>query len=324
MKFPLLLAFVCAGASSLAQISINREEIISIGGIKQYITLQGSDQSLPLLLFLHGGPGGSVMDYSHRFTDELQKHFIVVQWDQRETGRTKELNASPVPLSLSVFQNDTRELIDFLLGRFQRQKLYLAGHSWGTALGFYVAENYPGRLYAYLSIGPMIDQLESERIGLDLMKEKALKEGNKQAFTELSSVHIPFQNGEQLYYHRKWALNYSASRKKLSRNYVDEWAGTWLAVFNEASKVNLMESLPSVQCPLYFFTGRHDIQTSASITERYYTHVTAPKKALFWFERSGHGVPTSEPGRLQRLIIENVLPETFVIQKPAAVIGQSQ
>jgi pimeloyl-ACP methyl ester carboxylesterase len=323
MKLLIFLFIFFKGALSFAQTALYSEEVIPIGGIKQYITIQGKDTSCPLLLFLHGGPGGSVINYADTFTSKLQEHFVVIHWDQRETGRTKELNTSPVALTLSVFQNDTRELIDSLLRRFHRQKLYLAGHSWGTALGFYIAHNYPERLYAYLPIGPMINQLESERIALDLMKEKALKDANKEAFTELSSVHIPFENGEQLYYHRKWLLNYSGSRRKLSRNYVKGWASTWLAVFNEASKVNLMESVPSLQCPVYFFTGRNDLQTNAPITERYYSHVIAPKKALFWFERSGHGVLTSEPGRLQRLIIEKVLPETFVIQKPAALIGQS-
>ena len=34
------------------------------------------------------------MNYANRFTKDLQKHFIVVQWDQRETGKTKSLNSS--------------------------------------------------------------------------------------------------------------------------------------------------------------------------------------------------------------------------------------
>ena len=324
MKFAFLLAILFAGVIAFAQNSIDREEVISIGGIKQYITIQGRDRSLPLLLFLHGGPGGSVMNYAERFTNDLQKHFIVIHWDQRETGRTKQLNTSPAPLSLSLFQNDTGELIDSLLRRFRRKKLYLAGHSWGTVLGFYIAQNYPEQLYAYLPIGPMINQLESEHIALGLMKEKALKDANEEGFAELSSIRIPFENGEQLFYHRKWLQNYSGSRKEVSKQYVEEWAATWLAVFNQASRINLLENLPSIQCPVYFFVGRKDLQTNATITARYYAHLTAPRKAMFWFERSGHGVPATEPDRLQRLIIEKVLPETFVIQKPGALLGQSE
>lgn len=323
MKFALLLAVLLSGTGCVAQTALSAGELIPIGGIEQYITVQGKDPSLPILLFLHGGPGGSVMNYAEKFTGRLQEHFIVVQWDQRETGRTLQQNASPVPLSLFLFRNDTRELIEFLLKRFQQKKLYLAGHSWGTALGFHIAEKYPELLYAYLPIGPMVNQLESERIALNLMKEKALETGNQQQYEELSRICIPFEDGAQLYYHRKLLLAYSGSRKRLSKSYVHAWASTWLGVFNEASRVNLIETLPSIACPIYFFTGRKDFQTNAFITEKYYTHLTAPKKALFWFENSAHGIPSTEPDRLQDLIIEKVLPETYFIHKPEALIGQS-
>jgi pimeloyl-ACP methyl ester carboxylesterase len=310
MKSTILLLVLFSATISLAQTAVSSEESITIGGLQQFITIKGKDKSLPLLLFLHGGPGGSVMNYADKFTGKLQDHFLVVQWDQRETGETRKLNVSPRPLSLAVFQNDTRELIDSLLKRFKREKLYLAGHSWGTALGFDIARKYPGVLYAYIAIGPMINQLESERIALDMMKEKASKIGDQKQAEELAHVNIPFENGEQLFYHRRWLFAFSGSRKKLARSYVENWSSTWLPVFNEASKENLIESLPAIACPVYFFAGRKDYQTNSSITEHYYSRLSAPKKALFWFEHSGHAIPSVEPERMQKVIIEKILPET--------------
>ena len=315
-----LLAFLSSGLL-LAQTSIDSEESVTIGGIKQFITLKGKDRSLPLLLFLHGGPGGSVMSYADKFTDQLQQHFVVIQWDQRETGKTRELNPSPVPLSLSLFQDDTKELIDTLLKRFQRKRLYVAGHSWGTVLGFHIARRYPDLLFALLAIGPMINQLESERIALQTLKNAALQTGNKKEAEELAKVNIPFETGEQLFYHRKWLLQFSGSRRNLAKSFVETWASTWLHVYNEASTDNLTESLPSIDCPVYLFAGRKDYQTNSVITESYYNLLRAPKKGLFWFERSAHSVPSSEPERLQELIIEKVLPETFTVQKVEALIS---
>lgn len=317
MKVTILITLCFAVTIALAGQPIDREEMVLIGGIRQYITLQGKDSSMPLLLFLHGGPGGSVMSYSHKFTDKLQEHFVVIQWDQRETGRTRMTNPSPVPLSYDIFKHDTRELIQFLLKRFEREKLYLAGHSWGTALGFHIASDYPALLYAYIPIGPMINQRESERIALGIMKEKAMKTGNREEMAELATVRIPFETGKQLYYHRKWLLDFAGSTKNLSQRYVEDWSATWLKIFNEASGENLMECLPAIECPVYFFVGRKDYQTNSKITETYFTALQAPKKALFWFELSGHSIPSSEPDRLQDLIIEQILPQTFMIQKAA-------
>ncbi len=190
----------------LCQTAIDSTGTFSIGGIKQFVSIKGKDNRNPLLLFLHGGPGNSVIHYAEKFTHKLQEHFIVVQWDQRNAGKTLTLNKSPEPLTVDLFESDTHQLIDSLLKRFHQTKLYLVGHSWGTFLGFYMAKNYPELLYAYIPICPMINQLESERIILEAMKEKASKTGNEKALQELSLVKVPFENGRQLYFHRKWVL----------------------------------------------------------------------------------------------------------------------
>jgi hypothetical protein len=82
-------------------------------------------------------------------------------------------------------------------------------------------------------------------------------------------------------------------------------------------------TLPSISCPVYFFAGRKDLQTNSSITEKYYSFVQAPKKNLFWFD-AGHSIPSAQPQRLQEVIIEEILPETFIIQKPAAPVSNQE
>lgn len=315
----ILILSLMTATSSFAQTLAAREEVFLIGGIRQYVTISGENGSLPLLLFLHGGPGGSVMNYADKFTDRLRQHFIVIQWDQRETGRTRELNSSPTPLSLALFQSDTHALIDTLLRRFGRKKLYLAGHSWGTALGFDIARKYPDRLYAFIAIGPMVNQLESERISLSVMKEKARETGNERETEELTGVDIPFANAGQLYFHRKWLSVMAGSRRTLSESYVKDWSATWLPVFNEASKENLMETLPEIGCPVYFFLGKNDYQTNSAIAEAYYQLVKAPRKGLFWFD-CAHSIPSAQPERMQTLIIEKVLPETFPLPENKAAL----
>lgn len=299
--------FVCLSQPLMAQRPIDSLGVVNIGGIRQVISVKGRDASKPLLLFLHGGPGNSVMHYAEKFTYRLQEHFTVVQWDQREVGKTLALNKSPRPVTVQHFEEDTHALIDTLLKRFKRPKLYLAGHSWGTYLGFYVAINYPELLYGYLAISPMVHQAESERIILELMKDKASRTGNKVAARELAAITIPFKNGEDLYFHRKWVMEYMGSKAKITKGIVDQWSSTWLTVFVEASQQNLFESAPEIKCPVYFFVGRKDVQTNSIMTEKYYQKLKAPRKELFWFEHSAHSLPMSEPEKLQKTIIEHVI-----------------
>lgn len=318
---PIICVLLFAFVHSAAQTAIDTAEAIPVGNIEQYITIKSKDRSLPLLLFLHGGPGGSVLRYADKFTYRLQQHFVVIQWDQRGTGRTQELCPSPTALSLDVFQKDAHDMIRVLLKKFGRDKLYLVGHSWGTALGFHVARNYPGLLYAYIPIGAMVWQSQSEKMALAMMKKRALTDENAHALDELSTVDIPFQDGEKLFYHRKWLQEMSGNRKMLSKSYVEKWALTWLPVFNEASAENLFTSAPQIDCPVYFMAGRTDCQTNSSLAEKYYLMLRAPKKGFFWFERCGHSVPTCEPDRLQAIIVETILPETFTIPRGGTVIS---
>jgi CubicO group peptidase (beta-lactamase class C family)/pimeloyl-ACP methyl ester carboxylesterase len=299
--------------SALDQKPINIAGWVNVGGIKQYISIKGSDSSKPLLLFLHGGPGASVMDQADKFTGKLQKEFVVVQWDQRQTGKTLQLNTSPVPLGLKLFQTDTHDLINALLLQFHKKKLYLVGHSWGTSLGFYIAGKYPELLYAYIAISPVINSNESEKIALDKLKQKAQQTNNATEIKELSTVKIPFENAEQLYYDRKWLFTFSGQEindNTFPKSFVINWAATWFKVGMESFKKNIAQTLPSINCPVYFFVGRKDYQTNFSVTEKYYNKVKAPKKQLFWFENSGHGIPDTEPALMQDIIIGKIVADT--------------
>lgn len=302
MIFRLLALFMVSCQITFGA-SINTSEAVEIGGIKQWVKFQGVDDRAPVLLFLHGGPGNSVMSYADRFTQELQKNFIVVNWDQRESGQTAILNRSPQALTISLFISDAIELIEFLKIRFSQEKIYLLGHSWGGYLGLRVAAEKPELLHTYFAMSPMVNQLESEHLSLVTLKEKAVKENNAQAISELNQVEIPFKNAEQLYYHRKWLSKLMGSATP-TRSKVDEWAPAWLALFNEASQTNFFKFAAEVKCPVYFLVGNKDYQTHHKLTELYFQKVVCSGKKLSWFAQSAHNPHLTETTKFQELIID--------------------
>lgn len=306
----LSLVFTLMSLWSFSQRPIDTSEIFTIGGIRQHIHLKGADDSKPILLFLHGGPGSSLMQKTDRIAGKLQQHFVVVQWDQRETGESLRLNKTPVPLTLDMFYNDTRDIIDTLLRKYNRSKLYLAGYSWGSGLGFHIAGKYPEQLYAYIAISPVIDQARADSLSLAMLREKM----GKQARKDLSIVKIPFENWEHLYYHRKWLLKYDGQKLvslALRKSFVQGWAATWFDVWSQSCDVNLFKSLPTINCPVYFFAGDRDYNTHHAITSEYFSKVKAPKKDLFLLEHVGHALPETHPDWFQEIIIKEILPATF-------------
>jgi pimeloyl-ACP methyl ester carboxylesterase len=190
---------------------------LDIGGIKQVIEIETDNSNKPLLLFLSGGPGASMINTSDSFTEILKNKFTIVHWDQRDSGRTLELNPSPTQPSVELMGKDTYQIISFLIKKLNQKKIYLLGHSWGNVLGFYVVKNHPELLHSYFAINPVISQLKSEKSLLNILKTHF--KNNSIASKELASVNIPFEIEEDLFYLRKWMSYKDGSKYALSDNY---------------------------------------------------------------------------------------------------------
>jgi pimeloyl-ACP methyl ester carboxylesterase len=312
LSFPTLI-FLFFTNAIFAQTSIDTSMAVTIGGIKQWINISTKDASKPLLLFLGGGPGESNMGARDYFTSKLQERFVVVLWDQRESGKTRQLNVSPQPLTVNRYLQDTHELIGYLLQHFKRPKLYLVGFSWGTVLGLKTAQQYPNLLYAYIGVSQLIHQEKSEQMLLQLLKKQAATAKNETEIKELSLIKIPFENKDQLYYQRKWLFKYINNPipdADLKRDF-DETPNSLFRLGIAAGRIDFAKEVPALQCPVYFFSGRNDYQTNHELTYNYYQHLKANNKHFYWFEKSAHVIIGTEPELFQQTIIGKVLPETF-------------
>jgi pimeloyl-ACP methyl ester carboxylesterase len=292
---------------------IDTTEITQIGGIKQLISIKGNDKEKPILLFLHGGPGSSLIEVSENYTDQLKNEFVIINWDQRETGETLKLNPTNVALTQELFKNDTYEIITFILKRFSRDKLYLVSHSWGSVLGFDIVEKHPELLYAYIAISPIINQTKSSELTMETLKNWAIKSNNKDAINELNLVKIPFENQEDLFYSQKWLFIHNgvdfAKKEDFKTNYY-KWMSVWFDVWKKSTESNLFKTLPKINCPIYFIEGNADKLKMHYLVKDYFKFISAPKKKFFWMRKSGHTVFNTEPEKLQKIILKKIKQKT--------------
>lgn len=276
-----------------------------IGGIKQTIEIKTDDLNKPVLLFLSGGPGSSMMNSAASFTSILKSKFTIVQWDQRDAGKTLKLNASPIQPSVAQMERDTLEVIEFIRKELKQEKLFLLGSSWGNVLGFHIVRNHPELLHAYFASNPVISQSASEKELLSILKNHF--KDNPVASEELASVNFPFKVNEDLFYLRKWLFFKDGKEFVTSKEFKNgflQWSKNWSLVWNEVMSIDLPKTLKKVDCPVYFFVGQNDIQTSTTITKNYYENLQAPKKNLWVFEKSGHQIHQDEPEKFQQAIIK--------------------
>lgn len=307
---------------------INSLEEITLGGIKQWILMRGEDVSNPVLLYLHGGPGFTEMPFTHVDSQRLEKHFVVVNWDQRGCGKSFDPDIPKEAFSLDQFLSDTRELISMLRKRFSKDRIYLLGHSWGSILGLYTAFRHPEYLHAYIGMGQVVNAKEGERVSYRYTLEKAREAEDEQAIRMLEAIDPPLYEGrfQDLSVQRMYLGKYGGSFRSLSfsdfnnmrnaspyyteadnRNFMRAFAQTCGLMWRELMEVDFFEEIKEVEVPVYFFVGRYDYQTPFELVERYFEALKAPHKEMVWFGNSAHMPNLDEPDVFQEKLIDVLL-----------------
>ena len=175
--------------SKLAK-GVNLTELWTLGGLPQWVRIRGRDATKPLLLWIHGGPGFPQTPFAVADC-ELEKDFIVIQWDQRGAGRTYRENRRPPNMRVEQFVDDAHELLVTALRRFERRKCVLVAHSWGSIIGALVASRYPELVSIYIGVGQIASYQASERYRFDQAMAAAVRGGHEKALSTLRGVGPP-------------------------------------------------------------------------------------------------------------------------------------
>jgi proline iminopeptidase len=299
-------------------------ETIPIGGIKQVVSIRSQDLRNPVLIYFHGGPGFVEMPLDWWWDRGLDEYFTVIQWDQRNAGKTFVASGAndPALLTPERYQEDAEEVVQWARKRFGKRKIFVLGHSWGSMLGLKLAAAHPEWLYAYIGMGQITNGPESERRGWAWSMDRARADHNAEAVRELESI-APYATGsgpitvDAILTQRKWLNHYGgaawrrpggdfeAAAISLAPEYTDEDVRKAFkgqpAVTNSLLPRVLMTDLSTIRTlnvPLLLFLGRHDINVSSAVAAEWFKTVKAPSKKLVWFERSGHHLTSEEPGKL--------------------------
>ena len=303
-------------------------ETVLLGGVEQSIYLRSLDASNPVLLFLHGGPGMSEMVPVRHYNRELEEHFVVVTWDQRGAGKSFSPDIPEETMTLGQIVEDTLELTRMLRERFNVDRIYLVGHSWGSIVGVHAADRYPDFYHAYVGVGQAVDFVEAEKISYQFTLDRARALGNEKAVRELQDIGsppYPVENfAEFIGVQRKWLFRFGGEVYGETNNlrYVagilgmhlvapeysigdtvnlvrgNQWSGHLL--LDDLHATNLPDQVPTLDVPTYFFVGRHDYVTVFEKVESYYEVLGAPHSELVWFEESAHSPNFEEPDRFAR------------------------
>src|SRR5262249_33295190 len=168
---------------------IEEAAFIKIGGIEQWVTIRGDDRRNPVLLLLHGGPGDVQSPFVPTYAP-YEKDFLLVQWDQRGSGRTFAKNGA-AGVSLERLIADGIDLAEQLHARYPASPLILCGHSWGTIIATGMARQRPDLFAAYVGTGQATSWDDLVQFQFDFLKQRYKETGNSAGLAALEAIGKP-------------------------------------------------------------------------------------------------------------------------------------
>ncbi len=309
--------------------SLAEKLFIEVGEIQQGFFIRSENQENPVILFLHGGPGSPELAllYGYETSERLEKSFTVCYWDQRGAGMSYSNSIDKSTMTLEQMIEDTRQMTEYLKSRFNQEKIYLMGHSWGSFLGIKTIEKYPENYVAYIGIGQVTNQVESEKLAYDYMLQYAKDINDKTAVKNLEkfdrnasdfpsldyigAVRSPLMNKYGIGIMRdnfsmigliKDVVLFKGYTLSEKVKFIQGMSFSLIHLWDSVLEDNLFESSMLFQVPVYITHGKYDYQVSYTLSREYYEKIEAPEKSFFTFEKSAHSPNAEEPEQFVQIV----------------------
>jgi pimeloyl-ACP methyl ester carboxylesterase len=315
--------------------SIAEKIHVNINGIQQGMFIIGKNVGNPLLLFVHGGTAMPEYFLTQNYPTGMEQYFTVCWWDRRNAGLSYSADVSPETWTLEQSIADTLAVTNHLRSRFHKDKIYLMAHSGGSLIGIQAAARAPELFYAYIGVGQMSYQLQSEILSYEYMVKRYKEIGNTKMVQQLEaappkmSVPLPaaylkvrdsamHDLGVGTTHDMKSVMTGVFLASWLFRGYtmgekLALWRGKFASdklLWDKMIATDLTQQVQKLDLPVYFFHGKYDYTVSSPLAKAYLDRLQAPIKGFYTFEHSAHSPMFEEPDRMKQIFQEDVLKGT--------------
>ena len=171
---------------------IDEELMIQVPQSELYVRIRGNTDG-PLIVNLHGGPGGYSGIDIKLMGPGLEDSFLIAYLDQRGCGKSLECKNISM-LTVKQYVEDLNIVIDTLRNRYHKEKVSMMGTSWGGMYGFLYLLQEQGKVNAYACIdGKVNSQYQNHSLidyELKLINEFFKDEGTKARKNELEKIQV--------------------------------------------------------------------------------------------------------------------------------------
>lgn len=304
--------------------SIAEMQKVNLNNSEQMILLRGADVNNDILLFIHGGPGSPDMASIRYYNSSLEDQFIVVTWDQRGCGKSINKFVDYNSFSIDIFLNDLLDLVEYLRKKYNKDRILLAGHSWGSILGFKFAEKYPHLLKAYIGISQVANMKEGEIFSYQIAVSESNKANDEKIKAQMNSIESPVEGKyrvegdldkqRDVLLKLGLLLKNNTSYKPIIKAYIksSEFCFRDLILLQTATKKTMKALWDEVCCvnfiktgqtqlniPFFLITGKEDCVTPVQLSKNLFDKISSPHKEYFVIENSSHFPFIDNPSEFQ-------------------------
>ena len=290
---------------------IDEAGFVTIGGVPQWITVRGHDRRNPVVLVLHGGPGGPMVGQALPLL-EWERHFVVVHWHQPGAGRTFGASGRAIDPSVTIqsIARDGHEVAGHLRQRLGVQRIVLLGWSWGSALGIHMVKSRPDLFSAFFGTGQVVNMRDGEAVAYTRVLAKARQRVDAGAIADLERIGPPpYDSLADIGRHRKWAARYEGYASPFEL-FVTEFLAPRASLRDMSDLVrgllrsqehffgasmdgpfldtDLRRLGPRFEVPIFVVQGTEDDYTPPELSRSYVEWIDAPVKEFVGLEGAGH------------------------------------
>ena len=305
---------------------IEEARFVTIRGAEQWLEIRGEHRGAPVLLMVHGGPGFAMAPFAPVFRS-WEQDFTVVQWDQRDAGRTFSRNG-PQPISVAEVTADGIAVTEYLHRRLPGAKIIVLGHSWGSVIALNMVHQRPDLFAAFVGTGQVASMPEQEVLSRQMVLARLQAARNVGAVAELQRAGPPpYGNLAALLVERKWlrSVDTPAERALPSRllpmlvfapgqslkqvwDFARAPGYAQRLTYDELTRFEARALGLSYGVPMFIFDGDQDFVTPAGPARRFLSEITAPRREFVSLPGGGHDALLTMPGAFLAQLRAHVLP----------------
>jgi len=300
---------------------------VRIGGIDQYVSIRGDDRANPVILFVHGGPGDSMVPFAQLYRP-WERYFTVVQWDQRGAGRTFGRNGTnEAPMTIDRMVRDGIEVAQYLRAHLHKDRVILLCHSFGTVLGIQMVKRRPDLFAAYVGTGQVVAKAEKERILYARLMKRLEAAHDEEGLRKLRTVTAPYHTEAELQVERAVTSRFDPPvernlRKELTPvvlyapdyslrdiyDFTHAAAYVGEAIYPQQLNYDARKLGLKFDLPFFIFEGEADSITPPDLAKDYFDSVQAPVKGWVVFRGVGHSAVLLKPDAFLAELLRRVRP----------------